>query len=398
MRSSLLIIFLVVFIDLVGFGIVIPILPYYAESFGSNAWQLGWLMAVYSLMQFIVSPLWGRLSDRIGRRPVLLTSILGTGASMVVLGFAHSLLWLFIGRILAGICAANISTAYAYITDITTEENRAKGMGIVGAAFGLGFIFGPAIGGILSRYGYGVPMFAGAGLALLNFCYASLKLKEPNLSAEARSGNRSRRFDFQLIRKVLSDPRTRLGIGLFFVVTLAVAQMETSFAIYMGALFGFDARKAGMILALMGIIMVMVQGGLIGRLVKRFGEVQLIIMGLLGCALGLLGFGLSPTVGWVVASLSFMAFFHGTLHPSLSSLASKGAAPQLRGSTMGVFQSAGSLARVLGPPCAGLVYDQISPRSPFFLGSFLLLLGFGIILSFQPRMKAASVLSTSSNS
>lgn len=381
MRSSLLIIFLVVFIDLVGFGIVIPILPYYAESFGSNAWQLGWLMAVYSLMQFLVSPLWGRLSDRIGRRPVLLMSILGTGASMAILGVAQSLLWLFVGRITAGICAANISTAYAYITDVTTEENRAKGMGIVGAAFGLGFIFGPAIGGILSHYGYGVPMFVGAGLAFLNFCFASIKLKEPSISAETRSGNRSRRFDLQLIRNVLSDPRTRLGIGVFFLVTLAVTQMETSFAIYMGALFGFNAQKAGMILALMGIIMVLVQGGLIGRLVKRFGEVQLITLGLVGCASGLLGFGLSPTVAWVILSLSVMAFFHGTLHPSLSSLASKGASPQLRGSTMGVFQSAGSLARVLGPPCAGLVYDQISPRSPFFLGTLILLLGFGLVLT-----------------
>lgn len=394
MRSSLFIIFLVVFIDLMGFGIVIPILPYYAESFGSNAWQLGWLMAAYSLMQFLVSPLWGRLSDRIGRRPVLLMSILGTGASMAILGVARSLVWLFAGRIMAGICAANISTAYAYITDITTEENRAKGMGIVGAGFGLGFIFGPAIGGILSHYGYGVPMFAGAILALLNFCFASVKLKEPGLSAEARAGNRARRFDLQLIRNVLSDPRTRLGIGLFFLVTLAVTQMETSFAIYMGALFGFNAQKAGMILALMGLIMVLVQGGLIGRLVRRFGEIQLITVGLVGCALGLTGFGFSPTVGWVVISLSLMAFFHGTLHPSLSSLASKGASPQLRGSTMGVFQSAGSLARVVGPPFAGLVYDEISPRSPFFLGSLLLLLGFGIILSRrQLNAKPANLIS-----
>lgn len=376
MRSSLLIIFLVVFIDLVGFGIVIPILPYYAESYHSTAYELGWLMAVYSLMQFLVSPLWGRLSDRIGRRPVLLFSILGTGASMALLGFASSLLWLFIGRTLAGICGANISTAYAYITDVTTEENRAKGMGIVGAAFGLGFIFGPAIGGVLSHYGFGVPMFAGAGLALLNFCFAYFKLEEPKLSVETRASHRSKRFDLEVLRTALADPRTRYAIGLFFVVTFAVTQMETSFAIYMGALFGFNAQKAGLILALMGLIMVMVQGGLIGRLAKRFGEIRLITTGFLGCALGLLGFALSPTVGGVVASLSFMAFFHGTLHPSLSSVASMGAAPEKRGATMGVFQSAGSLARVLGPPCAGLAYDQISPRSPFFVASIILTIGF----------------------
>ena len=146
-RSSLLIVFLIVFIDLVGFGIVIPILPYYAKEFGASGWELGWLMTSYSLMQFLFSPFWGRISDRYGRRPILLMSILGTSIFMAVLGFADSLMWLFIGRTLAGFFGANISTAYAYVSDITTEENRAKGMGLVGAAFGLGFIFGPAIGG-----------------------------------------------------------------------------------------------------------------------------------------------------------------------------------------------------------------------------------------------------------
>src|ERR1700722_13367098 len=174
-KGSLLTIFLVVFIDLVGFGIVIPILPYYAQQYGASAWALGWLMTSYSLMQFLVSPLWGRLSDRIGRRPVLMISILGTAISMVMLGFAPSLLWLFTARTFAGICAANISTAYAYIADVTTDENRAKGMGMIGAAFGLGFIFGPAIGGILSRYGYSAPMFFGAGLAVINLVFAYFK-------------------------------------------------------------------------------------------------------------------------------------------------------------------------------------------------------------------------------
>src|SRR3954471_2848954 len=157
-KSALLNIFLVVFIDLLGFGIVIPILPYYAKEFGASGWTLGWLMTSYSLMQFLIAPVWGKISDQIGRRPVLLISILGTCLSMTFLGFARSLAWLFVGRIFAGICGANISTAYAYITDITDESNRAKGMGLIGAAFGLGFILGPAIGGVLSRHGYDVPM------------------------------------------------------------------------------------------------------------------------------------------------------------------------------------------------------------------------------------------------
>jgi MFS transporter, DHA1 family, tetracycline resistance protein len=377
-KSSLGIIFLVVFIDLIGFGIVIPILPYYAQAYGANAWQLGWLMAIFSLMQFLVSPLWGRLSDRIGRKPVLLISLLGTCLSMVFLGFARSLVWLFIGRAFAGIGSANISTAYAYITDVTTEENRAKGMGIVGAAFGLGFIFGPAIGGLLSPYGYDVPMFAGAGLAAINLFFAWRFLKEPPLTAEARSGNRVKRFDLKNITLTLSDPRTRIAIGIFFLVTFAIAQMETTFAIYMFQKFGLHARSAGMLLALSGLIMAAMQGGLIGRLAKKFGEKTLILAGLLITALALLGFASSGTLAGIVVSLSILSIGHGALHPSLSSLASLGASPSRRGATMGVFQSAGSLARVLGPPCAGLIYDSINHQSPFFSASVVLVLAFFI--------------------
>jgi DHA1 family tetracycline resistance protein-like MFS transporter len=389
-KGSLLTIFLVVFIDLVGFGIVIPILPYYASQYGASAWQLGWLMTVYSLMQFLVSPLWGRLSDRIGRRPVLMVSIFGTAVSMVMLGFAPSLLWLFIARTFAGICAANISTAYAYIADVTTDENRAKGMGMIGAAFGLGFIFGPAIGGVLSRYGYSMPMFFGAGLAVINLVFAFFKLEEPPLSAEVRSAHRAKRFDFKSISSVLSDPRTRLAIGLFFLVTFAVTQMEVIFAIYLNSLFGLNAQQAGELLAVMGIVMVGIQGGAIGKLAKRFGEPRLIVFGCGVCSLALFGFGSFNVLAWIVVALCFLALGHGVLHPSLSSLASKGAGADRRGATMGVFQSAGSLARVVGPPCAGFLYDQWSRPAPFFAGSVVLALAFLLTLIKIPKLETAS--------
>ena len=181
-QSSLLIIFLIIFIDLVGFGIVIPILPYYAKAYSASASQIGWLMAIYSLMQFLFSPVWGRISDYVGRRPVLLMSLLGSSISMALLGLAGSLSWLFIARAFAGMCGANISTAYAYVTDVTSEKDRAKGMGMIGAGFGLGFIFGPAIGAVLSRYGYSFPMFVGAFMAFANFCFALVKLEEPELT------------------------------------------------------------------------------------------------------------------------------------------------------------------------------------------------------------------------
>jgi MFS transporter, DHA1 family, tetracycline resistance protein len=377
-RSALLIIFLIVFIDLVGFGIVIPILPYYSQTYGASGWALGWLMTTYSLLQFLFTPVWGRISDKVGRRPVLLVSLFGTGVGMCVLGFAPSLEWIFIGRIIAGICGGNISTAYAYVADITVEKDRAKGMGLIGAGFGLGFIFGPAIGGILSKYGYGVPMFAGAGLAFLNLLFAFIKLEEPRLSPEARSANRARRFDLESTRIALGDRRTRLAITLSFLFTFAFAQMETVFAIYFGAQYGYDAKDAGMLLALMGIVMVSVQGGMIGVLVRRFGEVRLISTGILICVIGLTSFASLNSLTFVVISLCVLAFGHGILHPSLSSLASLGATSEHRGVVMGVFHSASSLARVFAPPCAGWLYDHISGRAPFYAGSIVLCVAFGI--------------------
>jgi len=384
-RSSLLVIFLVVFIDLVGFGIVIPILPYYAQSFGASAWELGWLMASYSLLQFLFSPVWGRVSDYIGRRTVLLGSIFGTALSLLVLAKADSLLWLFIGRIFAGFFSANISTAYAYVTDITSEENRAKGMGMIGAGFGLGFTFGPAIGGILSQYGYDVPMYFAAGLSALNLVFGYFKLKEPPLSPEVRASHRAKRFDVRVIRSVLADGRTRFAIGLFLLVTFAVTQMEVTFALYMKELYQYDAREAGMILGLMGIVMITVQGGLIGRLAKRFGETQLVVFGTGVAGIALAVFGSPVPFAVMVIALVFLALGHGLLHPCLSSIASFGANPSRRGATMGVFQSAGSLARVIGPPSAGWLYDRVSISAPFYCGALVLGIAFLISLGWWRR-------------
>ncbi|MEK6578933.1 MAG: MFS transporter [Bdellovibrionota bacterium] len=382
-KSALLIIFLVVFIDLVGFGIVIPILPYYAKEYGASAFQLGWLMAIYSVMQFLVAPLWGKISDQFGRRPVLLVSILGTAFSMMLLGLAGNLKWLFIARFLAGTCGANISTAYAYIADVTPEDQRARGMGLIGAGFGLGFIFGPAIGGVLSRWGFSFPMYAGALLALCNFFFALVKLEEPKLSIKEREANRSKRFSLEAIGTAMADRRTRFATLIFFLSTLAIAQMETTFAIFMAHRFGYDAQPAGFVLALMGIIMATIQGGLIGKLAKRFGEYNLIVMGALLCAVGLGLFPVLPTAFFVILSLCIMSVGNGILNPSLSSLASLGASPRQKGLVMGVYQSASSLARVLGPLVAGWLYDRISIRAPFFAAAILFVLAFTVAAVFR---------------
>lgn len=370
-RSPLLIIFLVVFVDLVGFGIVIPILPYYAKAYGASATALGWLMTTYSAMQFFFAPVWGRLSDQYGRRPILVMTILGQAAAMLALGLAPSLAWLFLARTLAGVCGANISTATAYIADVTSEQDRAKGMGLIGAAFGLGFIFGPAIGGVLSRWGFGAPMFAAAGLASLNALFALFRLPEPSLSPEIRAQHRARRFDREAVRESLGDQRTRGAILLFLVLTFAATQMEVVFALFIQARHGYDAQHAGWLLALMGTVMVLVQGGLIGGLSRRFGEVRLVVLGAVTMSVALVVMAESRPIGPLIAALALLAFGMGVSSPSLSSLASRGARPDRRGATMGVYQSAGSLARVLGPPVAGWSYDVLGIHTPFLTAAGL---------------------------
>lgn len=382
-NKALMTLFLTVFIDLVGFGIVIPILPYYAQEYGANGWEIGWLMTSYSLMQFFCAPLWGSLSDRIGRRPVLLISIAGSVAALTLVGMASTLTWLFVGRFLAGLFGANISTAYAYVADVTTNEDRTKGMGMIGAAFGIGFIFGPAIGGVLAEYGYSTPIFFAAGLAFVNLIMAYFTLKEPPVSAEQRSQNRTKRFDPKTLRAAFSSKVTTTPILHFFLFTCALVQMEVIFAIFMKARYSVDAKEAGILLALMGTIMALVQGGLIRPLSKRFSPQSLVQSGTLICAVSLILFASTGNYSFAVAMLCLMAVGHGTTHPSLSSLTSMNADPSQKGLVMGVFHSASSLARVVAPLAAGWSYDHLSMEAPYFIGTGLLILA---VLSTQMRL------------
>lgn len=386
-KSAFFTIFLVVLIDLIGFGIVIPILPYYAKSFGASAFQLGLLMMTYSLMQFLIAPIWGSVSDRVGRRPVLLVSILGTSISLAILAKADSFAWLLVGRTAAGFFGANISTAYAYVTDITTPENRAKGMGLIGAGFGIGFIIGPAIGGVLSPYGYSVPIFFASAMALANVILGYFVLAEPNTNRDARSQNRVRRMNLIAWRSAMSKFETRLPILLFFVLTWAATQMEISFGIFLFDRFHWDARHAGILLAAMGFTMAIMQGGLVGRLAKRFGEWKLIPIGAVLSAIALFLFGGAHVAATIYISLFILAIGNGMLQPSLSSLVSKGAEEHERGAILGVYQSAGSLARIIGPLIAGILYDHLSIGAPFFAGGLLISIiaacGFALKVSAQ---------------
>jgi DHA1 family tetracycline resistance protein-like MFS transporter len=359
-RSPLLVIFITVFIDLVGFGIVIPVLPYYAEraSFGATPREVGLLFASYSVMQLIFSPVLGRLSDKYGRRPILLISLLGTCLGFLILGFATTLTMLFIGRIIDGISGGNISTAQAYIADITTKENRAKGMGLIGAAFGLGFVFGPAIGGILSHWGMNVPfLFAGA-LAFVNVILLYFMLPETvTPDHPARVSAASGRGWHQLL-EALRQPQLAFVLTIYFLSIVAFSIMTAVFSLFMMFRLGYDPWHSGWIFAFVGIISALVQGGLIGKLVKRFGEPTLVIAGALLFTVSLF---LSPFVGPSLGLLGILSIGglssigNALSAPSLTSLGSKSASAGEQGSVMGVMQSVASLARAVGPSIAALI-------------------------------------------
>jgi len=386
-RSPLVVIFTTVFIDLVGFGIVIPVLPFYAEGsrFNATPRTVGLLFASYSVMQLIFAPILGRLSDKHGRRPVLLISIIGTGIGFLILGFATTLWMLFVGRILDGITGGNISTAQAYIADVTTKEDRAKGMGLLGAAFGLGFVFGPAIGGILSRWGVGVPFLFAAGLAFANALLLYFTLPETvTPDHPARVSAAGGRGLAHLVQS-LKDPRLSYVLVIYFLFIVAFSIMTTAFSLYTMFRFGYDAQHTGYLFAYVGILAVIVQGGLIGKLVKRFGEMTLVIAGafLFAGSLFAVPF-VGPQAGGLLALLVGGGLFsigNSLSAPSLTSLASKSVGAGEQGSVLGVTQSVASLARAVGPALAAfLIHSAIAYRGaddrPHFMSDHSLFVTF----------------------
>ena len=361
--SPLIIVFVTVFIDLLGFGIIIPLMPFYATHFGASAFQVGMLATSFSLMQFLFAPLWGRWSDVIGRRPIILIGLLGSAVSYLTFGLAHSLTLLFVSRCLAGIAGANIPTAQAYIADSTTPENRAKGMGMVGAAFGLGFIFGPALGGFLSQWGYQAPALFAAGLSLLNFLAALVLLPE-SLPPERRSAAR-RRSRLEVFQHALARPRLPTVLAVFFLIVSAFASFESMFALYSQARFGFDSVTIGFLFAGVGVILAIVQGLLVGRMVKRLGEHRLVPAAIALLTIGLALVSLAASVPVLAMGCAIIAVGMGFQSPSMLSVISQLSDPADQGSMLGVSQSLGSLARIVGPLWGGFVFDRFGHAAPF---------------------------------
>lgn len=374
MNKQLFSVFLIVFIDLLGFSLILPLLPYYAETFGANEFVTGLLVASYAAMQLIGAPILGRLSDRFGRRPILLVSIFGTFLGFLLLGFANALWMLFASRILDGFTGGNLSVAQAYIADVTDEKNRSKGLGLVGAAFGLGFIIGPVTGGFLSQWGYAFPAFAAAALAFVNLVLVGFWLPE-SLTPEKRAAMPEKRPPVTLaaLLQALRRPFTGPLLITRFFFGLAFAIFQTIFALYALKKFQLDARQTGLVLTFVGVLSVFVQGFLIGRLTRRFREDLLIVVAVFVMALSLLGWAAAPSVAWLLVVLVPTAFAGGVLNTVLASTLTKAVAPHEVGGILGLAASIESLTRVLAPTLGGALLGEWGTWAPGVLGGALLL-------------------------
>lgn len=391
-RASLLVLFLTVFIDLIGFGMVIPFLSFYAREYGASGFAVGAVVGIYSIMQFLFAPVWGRVSDRVGRRPVLLVSLTASFTGYLLFAFSQSLALLFASRVIAGIGGANIGTAQAYIADSTTPENRAKGMGLIGAAFGLGFILGPPLSGVLSELGgrYGLhgnllPGLVAAGLSFTAFLIALAVLAESKPASVVPRSGVPPQFDTRLWREVFASPILGSLLAGLFLTLLAVSGMEINVTLHGRDRFGFRQLDMAYFFLFMGVIVATIQGGMIGRLVRRLGERRVIII---GAASFTIGFFLIPSI-WRVPLLYGVAFLiaigQGLCYPALTSLVSKASPESERGSILGLATSAGSLARFVGPMLAGVLYDWAGVAGGFYGGGVFMAVALLIAL----RMKVA---------
>ena len=365
-RSPLVVLFLTVFIDLMGFGIVIPLLPIYAANrMQATPFAAGALIAVYSLMQLVFAPVWGRISDRVGRRPVLLVTLAASGVSYLLLAGASSLEMLFVARLLAGVAGANIPVAQAYIADVTTDRDRARGMGLIGAAFGLGMVIGPAMGGGLSLLGDRVPELVAALLCIVNVVIATAWLPESLPAAVRRRTAFRHPLSIASLREAIARPGAAALLAVFFFVTLAFAVLEGTFSLAATNRYGYTPAQVDVLWLYMGVVAVVVQGWLVGRLARRVPERALVMLG--AATLGV-GFFYMPYAGsgGVLAALGLVVGGYGVAGPSLSSLISKTVEAPVHGEMLGVSQSLSAGARVLGPGGGGFVFHRLGTDAVYF--------------------------------
>lgn len=389
-KSPIFVLFITIFLDLLGFGIIIPILPIFIKELGAQDFQVGLIAAIYPVMNFMFSPFWGTLSDRYGRRPIILGSVLITAAAYLVFANANVLIVIFISRMLSGIGSANISVAQAYIADVTSPMERAKSMGLIGAAFGLGFIFGPSIGGYLksisSEGSVDLVGYVTAGLCVVNFILAYFLLPE-----SIKEKKKELRFNFKVITGIVRElrkPNIRELLLINFIFTVAFMLMQISCSLMWKEVSLLSDAKIGYVFTFIGVATAIVQGVLVGRLVKQFGENKLLVIGSVMMLLGMVALPFVAVEYFIpleLVALALIALANGCLTPNISSLLSKFAAPSEVGQTLGVNQSFGSLARAVGMSFSGILYS-FNYHVPFLAGaSFMVICG---ALAFNLKKKS----------
>lgn len=405
---------LTLFIDLAGFGIILPILPYYAESFDASETAVALLSTAFSAAQFVMSPVLGRVSDRRGRRPVMLVSIAGSIASALVLGFANALWVVFAARVVAGCSKANVSTAHAYVADLIPAKERAKYMGMMGAAMGMGFVFGPAIGGLLTTESMpALPFFVSAAFSLINLIMAALWLPETHFPDRAAQAERDAAQPQVGLARKLRDAAARIQgtpmariVVIAFCFFVAFAGMESTLALFSGRTFGWGGRETGLFMTFVGVNMVVFQGLLVGRAVAKLGETTTLAIGLTMVGIGLMVIGgvehitqaldfdpRNAAGGASVASLAcyavggmLMSGGNGMTSATISALVSRVSTPENQGMNMGVKESSAALARVTGPAIAGPIFQHVDPGAPLMFGGLVALINVKLALALGRRM------------
>ncbi len=374
-KAGLPLIFLTVFIDLLGFGILIPILPSFAiKELGVDEAAVGIAIAIYSLVQFIFNPILGRLSDKHGRKPVIVLCLLINALGYVIFAFTSSYLILLVSRIVAGVGGSSIAVAQAYIADVTTKENRSKGMGLIGSAFGLGFVFGPLIGGFLSKFGYMETGLGAASFSFIAFIVTMILLPESHLDRSKFVETKRRILNIDAVLKTFKNPNLAILISLFFILTFSFANIYGTFALLGIQVYGFTDLQNGYMFGIIGFSSALVQGGLIGPLTKFIGKKRILII---GSFIIMVTLAIIPYAGnffWLAVDSIFLAFGTGMLQPTLLSLVSEVASDTEQGITLGVNQSLSALARMFGPLWGGFAFEFFGYPFPFLTGAVFMFL------------------------
>ena len=372
-RARLGVIFLTVLIDLIGFGIVLPILPYLAQRLGASGLGLGILMGAFSGMQFLSTAFLGRFSDTVGRRPILLTTMVINFAGYLLFGFAQTYALLLVARIIGGLASGNISVAQAYIADISKPEERSRSMGVLGAAFGIGFVLGPAIGGFAAHYwGPQAPGLVAAGLSVLNLVLAWRILPESLHEHHRREHDL---FDFGHIAAALRDPRLKALLLVWAIVPFAFTGFSAVLPLHMGAAFGWRERDLGFAFTVIGIVAAVTQGYLFGKLARRFGDHALLVWGGFGMAVAIAVIPFLPTGLSVILWMAPLAFFNSLFSPSATGMVSILADPSEQGTVLGAAQALAALGRFVGPGSYGAVFDAAGAKVAYLAVGVVMLLG-----------------------